>query len=155
VTFWILPRDGLEGAPFSPVFGEMWETRTSICFAHRAADLRYRAEFSAREVVTVPSPRRKRIPAVFSATKNELKELKALKAYWGGVGRTTPVRSRASPAAGRRKRPTGERSVYKSIVKDPLRWPWAEEATKCYVEDRVMRFRSTLLHTCIETAAAV
>jgi hypothetical protein len=67
-------------------------------------------------------PKKKvQIPAVFSAANGALKELKAYPTFWW-LRRGTD-NSGAKPGktdGGRRKRPTGERPVYKSIIKDPL-----------------------------------
>jgi hypothetical protein len=92
-----------------------------------------------------------RIPAVFSATKDELKALKALKAYptyWWWRRGTGNDRCEAGQdrRRGRRKRPLESAPSTKQLSKIRCASPRAEEATKCYVEDRVMLFRSTLLH---------
>jgi hypothetical protein len=70
-------------------------------------------------------PKKKvQIPAVFSAANGALKELKALKAYptfwWLRRGTDNSGAKPGKTDGGRRKRPTGERPVYKSIIKDPL-----------------------------------
>ena len=92
----------------------------------------------------------------FSLTKSELKALKALKGYptfwWWRRGTDN---SGAKPGKTEGSVPLESAPSTNQLSKIRCAGPRAEEATKCYVEDRVMRFRSTLLHTCIETAAAV
>jgi hypothetical protein len=87
----------------------------------------HRQKSSSRACDFSEAKKKVQIPAVFSAANGALKELKALKAYpmfwWWRRGTGNSGAKPGKTDGGRRKRPTGERPVYKSIIKDPLCQP--------------------------------
>jgi hypothetical protein len=91
------------------------------------------------------------IPAVFSGQTGALKELKALKAYptfwwWRRGTNNSGAKPGETDDEGEGSAPLESAPCTNQLSKIRCASPRAEEATKCYVEDRVMLFRSTLLH---------
>jgi hypothetical protein len=97
-------------------------------------------------------PKKKvQIPAVFYGQTGALKELKALKAYptfwWWRRGTDNPgAKPGKTDDGGEGSAPLESALSTNQLSKIRCASPKAEEATKCYVEDRVVLFRSTLLH---------
>jgi hypothetical protein len=90
------------------------------------------------------------IPAVFYGQTGALKELKALKAYptfwWWRRGTDNPgAKPGKTDDGGEGSAPLESALSTNQLSKIRCASPKAEEATKCYVEDRAMLFRSTLL----------